>query len=249
MAHVEIHPDIAKITIKQLLTHTGGAGNIFGPEATAVEEQLKNPKDYIALYNERGLVTPVGEYHYSNYGFVLLGAAIEAISQMDYYDYVHQKIFEPAGMHSTVSHWKTEHVPNMAVGYMRDYDKEDPQLERNDKFLPYRGTPAGGGYSTPNDMLRFAIALESKQLLDEHHLKLLTTDAINTPWQDKYGYGFIISPGAENFWFGHTGGAEGINCSFKMYPNSGYTVIVMSNLDRPAAERVADFINERLPII
>ena len=41
---------------------------------------------------------PGAEHRYSNYGFVLLGAIIEKVSGMSYYDYVRSKVFQPAGM-------------------------------------------------------------------------------------------------------------------------------------------------------
>jgi D-alanyl-D-alanine carboxypeptidase len=47
--------------------------------------------------------------------------------------------------------------------------------------------------------------------------------------------------------FGHDGGAPGINASLKIFPDSGYVVVVMGNYDPPAASRLADFIAARLP--
>ncbi|MES2344907.1 MAG: serine hydrolase domain-containing protein [Chlamydiota bacterium] len=246
LSSITIHPDVAKITLQQLLTHTGGVGDTFGPEAEAIQHLLKSPKDYIEFYNERGLVTPVGEYHYSNHSFMLLGAAIEAISQENYYNYIQKNILDPAEMHSTDFHFKTKHVENMASGYMRDFEKPNPQLEVNDSTLPIRGTPAGGGYSTPNDMLRFANALESHRLLDAAYTKKLIENLVETSWKTRYGYGFLVAPQETNFWFGHTGTAPGVNCSFKIYPDAHYTVIVMSNLDYIAGERIATFIENRL---
>jgi CubicO group peptidase (beta-lactamase class C family) len=113
-----------------------------------------------------------------------------------------------------------------------------------------RGSPAGGGYSTALDELSFANALTKHQLLDKAHTEMLIANPIKTNWNDRYGFGFATSPeNVEPRWFGHSGGAEGINSSLKIYPDSGYTVIVMSNLDKPAAERVADFIEERMPAL
>jgi hypothetical protein len=47
--------------------------------------------------------------------------------------------------------------------------------------------------------------------------------------------------------FGHGGGAPGMNGDLTIYPESGYVVAVVANLDPPAASRVATFIGNRLP--
>ena len=56
------------------------------------------------LYGERGPeFEPGSQWAYSNYGFMLLGAVIEAVTGQSYYDYVHEHIYEPAGMTATGS--------------------------------------------------------------------------------------------------------------------------------------------------
>ncbi len=82
--------DVAsKVTIHHLLTHTGGTGDIFGPEFESHRLQLRTLNDYIKLYGSRGLAFEPGkQWDYSNYGFILLGAIIEKVSGHSYYDYV-----------------------------------------------------------------------------------------------------------------------------------------------------------------
>jgi CubicO group peptidase (beta-lactamase class C family) len=159
--------DVASgVTVRHLLTHTGGTGDIFGPEFELNRLKLREHHDYVKLYGSRGLAfEPGARFEYSNYGYILLGALIEAVSGESYYDYVREHVFGPAGMSSTGSLPESAHVPNRAVGYMRLYPGDE--WEPNTDTLPWRGTAAGGGYSTIGDLMRFAQALSSGRLISK----------------------------------------------------------------------------------
>lgn len=240
--HLPDYPnkDVAsKVTIRHLLTHTGGTGDIFGPEFTKNRLTLREHGDYLKLYGSRGLThEPGAEQRYSNYGFVLLGAIIEKVSGMSYYDYVRSKVFEPAGMTSTASLSESENVPNRAIGYMRDGSRWVP----NTDTLPWRGTAAGGGYSTAGDLFRFAAALESGKLISKKMLAEATLEQVNG-----YGYGFGVE-GEPLEGYGHGGGAPGMNGDLRVYPKLGYVLVSLSNFDPPAASRLTDFFSLRMPV-
>ena len=94
----------AKVTIGELLTNTGGTGDIWGPDYDKHRLELRTLQDYINLYGNRPLrFEPGSRWEYSNYGFILLGAVIEKVSGQSYYDYVREHIYVPAGMTSTGS--------------------------------------------------------------------------------------------------------------------------------------------------
>lgn len=139
---------------------------------------------------------------------------------------------------------KDEDTPNLAKGYT---GRNGP-LRYNYDSRPMRGSPAGGGFSTCEDLLRFAAALTGHKLLDAEHTKLLTTGKPGTPRDDSYGYGFGVSNDGGVRSFGHGGGAPGINADLKIFPDSGYVIAVMGNLDPPAASRISDFVAARLPV-
>ncbi len=239
--------DIAtKVTIQQLLTHTGGTGDFFGPEFDAHRLELKTLQDYIKLYGERAPeFEPGSRWEYSNYGFLMLGVIVERVSGKSYYDYVSENIYKPAGMASTGSLPEDQNVPDRSIGYTQGFGNK---LQPNTDTLPYRGTSAGGGYCTVEDFLRFANALTNHKLLNEQNTELLTTGKVNTPRGDKYAFGFMdTGAGTATRHFGHGGGAPGMNGDLQIFPESGYVVVVLSNLDPPAASRISDFVVNRLP--
>jgi D-alanyl-D-alanine carboxypeptidase len=236
----------AKVTIEQLLTHTGGTGDIFGPDFEAHRLELRTLQDYINLYGKRGLAfEPGSRWEYSNYGFVLLGAVIEKVSGQTYYDYVREHVYQPAGMTSTDSLPESEEVARRSVGYM----KQGPgPWQPNTDTLPWRGTSAGGGYSTVEDLYRFAMAVEAHKLLDAAHTTALITGKVDTPNGSKYAYGFGESDHAGMACVGHGGGAPGMNGDLEICSGSGYIIAVLANLDPPAAQRASSFVAERLPL-
>jgi CubicO group peptidase (beta-lactamase class C family) len=97
--------DVAtKVTIHHLLTHTGGTGDIFGPDFDDHRKTLRTLADYVELYGQRGLeFQPGSRWAYSNYGMLLLGVVIEKVTGQSYYDYVQAHIYGPAGMTATGS--------------------------------------------------------------------------------------------------------------------------------------------------
>jgi CubicO group peptidase (beta-lactamase class C family) len=233
----------SKVTIHHLLTHTGGTGDFFGPEYDAHRLDLRTLADYVTLFGSRPLrFEPGSKWEYSNYGFILLGRVIERVSGVSYYDYVATHVYAPAGMTSTASDPEDSVVALRSIGYMSPTGTVEP----NTATLPWRGTSAGGGYSTVRDLLRFADALRAHKLLDAHHTELLTTGKVETPGGGKYAYGFGDNTTNGVRCVGHNGGAPGMNGDLEICDN-GYVVAVLANMDPPAAGRIADFIRDRLP--
>jgi D-alanyl-D-alanine carboxypeptidase len=208
--------------------------------------ELKTQQDYVKLYGKRGPeFEPGSKWEYSNYGFLLLGVIVEKVSGQSYYDYVREHVYKPAGMTSTDSLPEDQVVPKRSVGYTRGQGSDG--WKPNTDTLPYRGTSAGGGYSTVEDLERFADALKNHKLLDAKHTELLTTGKVDTRGGDKYAYGFMDRTAGGVRSYGHGGGAPGMNGELTIYPQSGYVVAVLANVDPPAAGRIASFVGNRLP--
>jgi CubicO group peptidase (beta-lactamase class C family) len=229
----------SKVTLRHLLTHTGGTGDFFGPEFDQHRLELRTLKDYVHLFGARALkFEPGSQWEYSNYGFLLVGVLIEAVSGESYYDYVRKHIFAPAGMSGTDSLPEIEPVAHRAAGYMQEKGEWRPNADT----LPWRGTSAGGGYSTVGDLLKFAYALLDHKLLSAELLDQATTAQKGTPG---YGFGFGVDDNPVKS-FGHTGGAPGMNGGLRIYPQSRTVIAVLSNLDPPAATKPLEWLERRL---
>jgi CubicO group peptidase (beta-lactamase class C family) len=237
--------DIAtKVTVAHLLSHTGGTGDIFGPEFDSHKASLRSTKDYVDLYGKRAPEFAPGEREsYSNYGFILLGRIVEQVSGVPYDDYIQRNIFKPAGMASTGNRPETEALPHRAVSY----SGSGSQLKNAADTLPANGTPAGGGYATVGDFNRFVVGLTSHKLLRRETLQQLIDGGVKMTDGKFAGFDFGGTvPGAGRF-IGHGGGAPGMSGSLQHFLSSGMTIVVLANRDPGTAESIAMFTARRLP--
>jgi CubicO group peptidase (beta-lactamase class C family) len=246
--HITDYPNrdaATKVTIHHLLSHQGGTGDIFGPEFAARRLELREHADYIALFGQRApAFEPGSRYAYSNYGMVVLGAVIERVTGMSYYDYVEANIYRPAGMTRTGSEPESEPVADRSVGYMRAPGASG--WVRNTDTLPFRGMAAGGGYTTVGDLLKFATALLGNKLLDAEHTALLIEGKVAIGPDRRYAYGFEDARKDGRGAVGHSGGAPGMSGDLRIYPRSGYVVAALSNQGPVPAPAMSAFVDLRL---
>jgi CubicO group peptidase (beta-lactamase class C family) len=233
----------AKITVAQLLTHSSGLGDIFGPNFDKNKDKLRTLHDYLQLFAGEPLgFEPGKRFEYSNAGMIVAGLIVEKVSGQDYFTYVREHIYKPAGMLSSDTFEKTKPQPNQAIGYTRESGK----LASNYDTLPLKGSSAGGGDSTAPDLLRFDQALRSHKLLNTEMTNTVTTGKMMTSPDTSYAYGFEESKVNGKRVVGHSGGAPGMNGTLNMYWDSGYTVIVLANLDPPVANQVNTYVEQRI---
>ncbi len=221
-----------KIKIKHLLSHTAGLGGYFSEkwaktsraEFRTVDDMMKMAKE-----DEKLQFEPGSKWRYSNSGMLVLGKVIEVVSGQSYYDYVRENIFQTAGMTNTDCYELDKVNRNLAVGYDKNYTDNGITFGNNIFMHVMRGGPHGGGYSTVEDLLKFDRALNGNKLVGAEYVKMLTTakPELNSP---NYGFGFSVDLGGKSF--GHSGGFPGINSNLDMFPESGWTLIVMSNYSR-----------------
>jgi len=223
-----------KIQLKHLLSHTAGLGGYFSDRYQKLaRHQIRTVDDMMRLVREDEKdvkFEPGSKWQYSNTGMMVLGKVIEVASGQDYFDYVRENIYKPAGMTNTDSYELDKVNANLAVGYHKQFTDAGVEWSNNVFAHVMRGGPQGGGYSTVDDLLKFDQALRSGKLVSAEMLKTLTSPKpeLNSP---NYGYGFQASAQST----GHGGGFLGINSNLEMFLGSGWTAIVMSNYSQGAA--------------
>jgi D-alanyl-D-alanine carboxypeptidase len=214
--------DIAdKVTLRQLIDHRSGLGDIFGPEFAAARDRLETLADHLPLFAKKPLeFEPGTSQRYSNAGYIVLGLVIERVSGRTYYDYVRDNIFAPAGMQASGWYALDAPAPSRAVGYTSA--RSPGERRSNTALMPRRASSAGGSDATAMDLLRFVRALPKVLPRGESYRELmgLPRDA----------------PADAQPAVGWAGGAPGVNALVRL--EGPWELVVLSNYDPPAATEV-----------
>jgi CubicO group peptidase (beta-lactamase class C family) len=228
-----------KITIRHLLDHTSGLGDIFtGEFFNASKSSFRSPSDFFILFAAHPLNSEPGERQsYSNAGYMVLGAIIESISGQPYAQYVAEHIFDPAGMTGAGFFAQDEPEPNVATGYTKrgfgpDHDDEGEDYRSNVFILPARGNSAGSAQASAEDLLHFDSALRQHKLLEPAY----TVWYFGGPEPEGGNTGTVSSKPATAA-VGIAGGAPGVSAT--MESDGELVIIVLSNYDAPITEHMA----------
>lgn len=222
-------PAIAgQITVRQMLSHSSGVGNYWEAIAQKPSQAFVETRDFLPLIADQPLeFTPGERLGYSNGGYVILGLIVEALSDETFADHIKRTIFEPLGMTGS-GFWPLDLVvPNRADGYTRD--DAVPGAWRNNLFVnQFRGGPAGGGYSTVEDLSIFITALGDGRLLSPEMYATATTGLFDLG-RARYGLGFMEETINGHRMVGNTGGHFGIAGEVWRYEDLGYTFAMLTN--------------------
>ena len=217
------------ITIRQLLTHTSGLGNFFNDEFNQSNKEVyRNLAAYKPLISQSELLfTPGSRNRYSNSGMLMLGLVVEKVSGESYYDYVQKHIYNKANMLNSGSFELDSVTDNLASGYLKRMHSD--QWVDSIYARAIKGSPAGGGFSTVEDLHQFSLALTEFKLLG----KELTEDAYTekTKYNSAfwYGYGFSVSSEPNNRIVGHGGAYLGVDARLDIHLDSGFIVVILAN--------------------
>lgn len=222
-------PEKDRITIQHLLNHSSGLGNYMAHEDYRGRmAAIHAIADILPMIYTQAPQFAAGErFEYSNSGMVVLGAIIEKASGLDYADYLQRHILGPAGMADTHLAQEDDVLPNRSIGYIAEPDGGFRANVR--EIMP--ASSDGGLRTTAPDLLRFDRALADDTLLDADSRRRMWTPVGPVPF---YASGWFTMDVDGHRAVGHGGGAPGVNAEFRLYPDDGYTVIVLANIDMGA---------------
>lgn len=250
------------ITIRHLLTHTGGlidyedllpqapsappppsTGALPPASAEVVEESDRQLRDADVLHllerTDRLYFAPGTAYRYSNGGYAMLALIVEKASGAAYQDFLRERIFVPLGMHGTLArvHGGAS-VPQRAFGYA----EEGGRWLRTDQSSTSAVLGDGGVYSSIDDLARWDAAWYDDRLLSEASRRAALTPWTRTDEADvAYGYGWRIT--GETVW--HSGETIGFRNVIVRWPQRRLTVVILTNRNDPEPYRVASAIGRR----
>ncbi len=222
------------ITTRELLGHLGGIRH-YNPDGKGdipddSAKHFASMEESLQVFAGDPLVAKPGtKFHYSTYGYTVLGCILEGATSEKYVDYVKENIFEPAGMAETQADNFFAIVPHRS----RWYHKDKSGVVQNAGVLDssYK-IPGGGLISSADDMAQFEAAILANKLLKPATREQMWTPqkAVDGPqngyalgWgtQKKYGLALVE----------HTGGQQGTSTSIILVPERRAGIVVLANMD------------------
>ena len=231
-----------QVTIRNLLNHTSGVLDYEDliPDTQTVQV---HDADVLSLLSARDSMNfaPGTHYRYSNSGYCLLALVVERVSGMPFPRFLHERIFAPLGMTSSVAHQDgVDTVPNRAYGFTPDSGRFLP----TDQSVTSATLGDGGVYTSALDLVRWDQALYPGGLLDSATLVQATTPPALPNDSTQYGFGWFIDAYRGVRRWRHTGETSGFRNAIQRFPDRRFTVIILTNRNGgdPAtiAERIAD---------
>jgi CubicO group peptidase (beta-lactamase class C family) len=225
---------VRKITMRHLLTHTGGGWRNDGDDPMFRNKDMDH-QELIAwtLRNQPLKDEPGQNYAYSNFGYCILGRVVEKASGRRYAEYVRQAVLEPCGIRDMQLAGNTlvQRAHDEVVYYDRDRHENPYNMNVT------RMDSHGGWIATPGDLVRFALRVGGSDtvpnLLRPETIKtMLTASAANAG----YACGWFVNR-VPNFW--HTGNLPGTT-SIMVRTASGLCWAAFANARADGSELALD---------
>jgi D-alanyl-D-alanine carboxypeptidase len=217
----------SNITVRHLLTHTSGIKSYTGLDGYEFTRHLTQ-EEFIKKIGTHPLAFQPGDsWSYCNTGYNLLGFIIENVSGKKYWDFIHERIFQPLGMTSTGSRTPGVIVLHRAAGYeLKDHKSINRDYDLTDVFS------AGAIVSTVVDLAKWDAALNGEKLLKESSKQLWwTSTKLNDGKIKNYGFGWYLDPldGHKNI--AHGGATSGFSATIQRFPDDKLSIIILTNAD------------------
>jgi D-alanyl-D-alanine carboxypeptidase len=218
-----------RVTLHQLLSHTGGLPNFSQLPGYLERAREDRPHEAILeLIRDRPLrFEPGSSYEYSNTGYYLLGMVIEAVHGGPYRRALREFACKPLNLARTRYLDAAPIVPDRAAGYVRGGDRwfNAPYLSMSGPFA------AGGISSTVEDLLAWQRGLNEGGLCSRSNLnRMRTPSALSSSESTSYGYGVAVARFEDTPKITHAGGINGFASVLSTYPAHDLTIAVLVNL-------------------
>ena len=232
-----------KITIRNLLNHTGGLPDylsimdtVFDKHKIAVNDDII---DIFAGIKPPLEFSPGTKFSYSNTGYAILASIIEIASGESYASFLKKNIFEPLDMQRTFVYNRRLHpqkINNYAFGYI--YSKYLakyllPDSIEKAKIVYWLDGVVGDGTvnSTVIDLRKWDRALYTGKLISKAGIQMIFSPArLSDGTLTKYGFGWKIEQHAD---YGklvrHSGGWPGYKSDIERHIDNDKTIIVLQN--------------------
>jgi serine beta-lactamase-like protein LACTB len=222
------------ITTRELLGHLGGIRH-YNPDGKGdipddSAKHFSSMEDSLQIFASDPLVAKPGtKFHYSTYGYTILGCVLEGAASEKYVDYVKENVFDPAGMAETRDDNFFDVVPHRS----RWYHKDKAGVVQNAGVLDssYK-IPGGGLISSADDMARFEIAIMANKLLKPATREVMwTPQKVTDGSQNDYALGWGTQKKFGLALVEHTGGQQGTSTSIILVPERRAGIAVFANMD------------------
>jgi hypothetical protein len=223
-----IPPYIAKIKIKDLLSHSSG---LIDYEDLMPSDQITPLHDTNCLQLMSfadSLYFPVGtKYKYSNTGYAVLALIIEQVSGKPFAQFVKENIFKPLGMKTSVAFQEGKNlVANRAYGH----SFENGNWKQTDQSLTSAVLGDGGIYTNVQEYTKWIKALWNYKLLPEAtQQRAWSKTTLNNGNVIDYGYGWHVEDFLNVTHPFHDGSSIGFRNSVGLFPEQKLMVIILTN--------------------
>ncbi len=218
------------ITIIHLLKHTSGIPHYSSKWEALSFTHYPTLADAVDAFKDKELAFEPGtQYMYSSYGYTVLGAIIEEVTQMSYGAYMRKNIWDKAGMSNTSLEEAGHDYNNKSRLYLKIKSTYIKSPE-TDLSIIY---PAGGVQSTVGDLLKFGEAVLENRLIKSSTLEMMinaTDELAPAIGDDPYGFGWGVYDDPK---YGriiqHGGTQPGTSAFFSVYLDHKIVSAVLSN--------------------
>src|SRR5688572_1407968 len=222
------------ITTGQLMGHIAGVVRSGGMAATLRRERCDNARAAAAdAIPDTLLFEPGTRWSYSNYGYQLVGAVVEAAAGEPYLEFMDREVFTPAGMEQTIPDLGDESEESVK------YDRAMFGTLRRGQDIDMSCPMAAGGFlSTPTELVQFGYAMLNHVILDSATVELFwTPQRLKSGAPTTYGFGWEIrnvslggkDEGPNTRRISHGGTVLGGQASLLILPDEDLVVAVMMN--------------------